>query len=61
MAPIVATGSGVQPQILDDPALRQLLTSLKELPDKIENESSLEELTALLEPWKEEWLFEEQV
>ena len=61
MAPIVATGSGVPPQILDDLALRLLLENLKELPGETENMSALEDLTVLLDPWKDEWLFEEQV
>ena len=61
MAPIVATGSGIPPQVLDDPALRELLAHLNELPGEVNSISGLEELTVLLDPWKEEWLFEEQV
>ena len=61
MAPIVASGSGIPPQVLDDPALRELLSHLNELPDEVKTLADLEELTVLLDPWKEEWLFEEQV
>jgi len=61
MAPIVATGTGITPQDLDDPDLQQLLTSLKELPGTVSDLTGLEKLAVLLEPWKEEWLFEEQV
>lgn len=60
MAPILATSTGVTPQVLDDPDLIQLLSSLKVLA-LVDSEVSLKELADLLEPWKSEWLFEEQV
>jgi len=61
MPPIVATGSGVTPQILDDPALRQLLADLEALPDTVDSIQTLEALVQRIEPWTKEWLFEEQV
>ena len=60
MAPILATSTGVTPQVLDDPDLIQLLSSLNALA-LVDSEVSLKELSDLLEPWKSEWLFEEQV
>lgn len=61
MAPIVATGSGIVPQTLEDPELRHLLDILHQLPLSISEISNVERLSLLLDPWKEEWLFEEQV
>lgn len=60
MAPILATSTGVTPQVLCDPDLIQLLISLKALA-LVESEAGLKELADLLEPWKGEWLFEETV
>jgi hypothetical protein len=60
MAPILATATGVTPQVLDDPDLIQLLGSLKALA-LVKDEFSLKKLADLLEPRKSEWLFEEQV
>ena len=60
MAPILATSTGVTPQVLDDSDLIELLKSLMALT-LVESEDHLNGITELLEPWKDEWLFEEMV
>jgi hypothetical protein len=70
MAPITATAIGVSPQVLDDPALKKLLSALNQLDlgTLLDSNRSLpeakpavlDELCTLLEPWRE-WVFEEQV
>ena len=60
MAPILASPSGVTPQKLGHPDLIQLLHRLKDL-ELVESEESLKLLTALLEPYKEQWPFEDTV
>lgn len=71
MAPILATTTGVTPQVMDDSDLVDLIRSLNGLK-LIEKHSSLgtddqlvpleiEQLCNILEPWHKEWLFEEQV
>jgi hypothetical protein len=67
MAPILVTDTGVTPQILDDPSLRDLLTKLRALKiipedaDFSNAESTIKEIVEIVEPWKDRWLFEEQV
>lgn len=60
MAPILATATGVTSQVLDDPDLIQLLSRLKGF-ERVESEEGLKELAYLLEPWKDDWRFEETV
>ena len=60
MAPILATATGIMPQFLDDPSLRELMDALKTLSvDNIEDD--FPKLAQLLEPWTCEKVFEEQV
>lgn len=61
MAPILATATGITPQILDNPELEELIVSLKALSiEKIGDE--LPKLIQLLEPWTTDTrVFEEQV
>jgi hypothetical protein len=51
----------MMPQVLDDPDLIRLLSSLKALAAVVESAAGLEKLAALLDAWKGEWLFEETV
>jgi hypothetical protein len=70
MAPITSTAVGVSPQVLDDPALKTLLSALNQLdldtlldltqPLPKTKPAVFDELSTLLEPWPE-WVFEEQV
>jgi hypothetical protein len=67
MAPILVTATGVTPQILDNPSLKDLLTKLRALTIIQEDadisavESTIKEIVEIVEPWKDRWLFEEQV
>jgi hypothetical protein len=72
MAPITSTAVGVSPQVLDDPALKTLLSALNQLdldtlhlldltrPLPKTKPAVFDQLSTLLEPWPE-WVFEEQV
>ena len=72
MAPIFAAAVGINPQIIDDERLRQLMKSLSTVklqvplhrtytsPEEVETPLDIDHLVTLLEPWKT-WLFEEQV
>jgi hypothetical protein len=71
MAPIMATGTGIIPQRLDDERLGVLLESLRCIPNFTKNVADadvarvpcqrlLEQLVPLLEPLQS-WVFEEQV
>ena len=60
MAPILTTATGFEPQVLDDPSLQELLDKLKALSlDNIEE--TLPKLVALVTPWTQAGIFEEQV
>jgi hypothetical protein len=60
MAPILATATGFTPQVLDDPALVDLLSKLKSL--SLDNtEDTLPMVVELLRPWTARGHFQEQV